>query len=343
MKAARFNAGAKSLFLADVPVPEPGPLEVLVQIEACGICLSDVHLVDGSIPPIVSEVTPGHEPAGVVVKTGDQVPGWKEGDKAVLAGGRPCGRCQHCRIGRVEDCLAFEIMGFHYDGSWAEFVTVPYFAMTPLPDGIPFEQAAILADAVATPYAALTGRGALKPGEMVGLWGIGGLGTHAVQIARLCGAGFIAAVDPLASARQRALALGADIALDPTVDDVPREIKGATGGLGLDLALDLVGANAVLQQCVSSLGLGGRAVMVGLSLEALQLEPSLLFGIQKHAVLGHLGYDRRHLDDLVRLLANGRLDLTASISDVIPLDDVVDGVRRLAQKEGDPVRIMVHP
>ena len=343
MRAARFSADRKSLFLADVEVPEPGPLEVLVKIEACGICLSDVHLVDGSIPPIVPEVTPGHEPSGIVARVGDLVPGWREGDRAVLAGGRPCGRCDHCRIGRVEDCLSFEIMGFHYDGSWAEYVTVPYYAMTPLPEGIPFEQAAILADAVATPYAALTERGALKPGEMVGLWGIGGLGTHAVQIARLCGAGFIAAVDPLPSARERALALGADIALDPTAQDVPREIKGATRGLGLDLVLDLVGANAVLQQCVSSLGLGGRAVMVGLSLESLQLEPSLLFGIQKHSVLGHLGYDRRHLDDLVRLLANGRLDLSASISDVIPLDDVVDGVRRLAEKEGDPVRIMVRP
>lgn len=343
MKAARYDADKKSLFLADVPVPEPGPLEVLVKIEACGICLSDVHLMDGTIPPIVPQVTPGHEPSGVVAKVGDLVPGWKEGDKAVLAGGRPCGKCRHCSIGRVEDCLSFEIMGFHYDGSWAEYVTVPYFAMTPLPDGIPFEQAAILADAVATPYAALTDRGALRPGETVGLWGIGGLGTHAVQIARLCGAGLIVAVDPLPSARDRAIALGADLALDPTTEDVPAAIKGATGGLGLDLALDLVGANAVLQQCVSSLGLGGRAVMVGLSMEALQLEPSLLFGVLKHSVLGHLGYDRRHLDDLVRLLATGRLDLSASISDVISLDDVADGVRRLAEKEGDPVRIMVRP
>ena len=343
MKAARFNADSKSLVLSDVPTPEPGPLEVLVKVEACGICLSDVHLLDGSIPPVTPEVTPGHEPAGVVAAVGELVPGWKKGDRAVMAGGRPCGQCAHCTIGRVEDCLAFQIMGFHYDGAWAEYVKVPYFAMTPVPDGIPFEQAAILADAVATPYAALTDRGGLRPGETVGLWGIGGLGTHAVQIARLCGAGFIVAVDPLASARARALKLGADAALDPVNQDVPREIKRLTSGLGLDLALDLVGANAVLQQCVSSLGLGGRAVMVGLSLESLQLEPSLLFGILKHSVLGHLGYDRRHLDDLVKLLAYGRLDLSASISDVIPLDDVADGVRRLSEKEGDPVRIMVKP
>ncbi|MDP9068020.1 MAG: zinc-binding dehydrogenase [Actinomycetota bacterium] len=343
MRAARFNADSRALALTDVPVPEPGPLEVLVKVEACGICLSDVHLMDGSIPPVVPEVTPGHESAGVVAAVGELVPGWKEGDRAVLAGGRPCGSCAHCRIGRAEDCLAFQIMGFHYDGAWAEYVTVPYFAMTPLPAGIPFEQAAILADAVATPYAAITERGALKPGEVVGLWGIGGLGTHAVQIARLCGASFIVAVDPLATARDRALRLGADVALDPGSQDVPREIRVLTDGTGLDLALDLVGANVVLQQCVSSLGLGGRAVMVGLSLESLHLEPSLLFGIQKHSVLGHLGYDRRHLDALVQLLARGRLDLSASISDVIPLDDVADGVRRLAEKDGDPVRIMVRP
>ena len=342
MKAARYNADTKKLSVAEVPDPEPGPLDVVVKIEACGICLSDVHLIDGSIPPIVPEVTPGHEPSGVVFKTGELVTGWKEGDRVVLTGGKPCGECNNCRIGRLEQCLQFNIMGFHYDGAWAEYVVVPYFAMSPLPDGLPFEQCAILADAVATPYAALTSRGGLKPGEKVGLWGIGGLGTHAVQLARICGAGFIIAVDPLPSARDRALKLGADLALDPTTPDLATEIRRITDG-GLDLAIDLVGANAVLQQCVSSLGRGGRAVMVGLSLDRLELEMSLLFGVQQHAVLGHLGYDRGHLDDLVALLANGRLDLSTSISDVISLDEVADGVRRLAEKEGDPVRIMVKP
>ena len=342
MKAARYNADAKKLFVAEVPEPEPGPLDVVVGIEACGICLSDVHLIDGSIPPIIEEVTPGHEPSGIVMKTGELVTGWNEGDRVVLNGGKPCGTCENCRIGRLDECLQFNIMGFHYDGAWAEQVVVPYYAMSRVPDGLPFEQVAILADAVATPFAALTTRGGLKPGEKVGLWGIGGLGTHAVQLARICGAGFIVAVDPLPSARERALSLGADLALDPTEPKVARHIREITGG-GLDLAIDLVGANVVIQQCVSSLGAGGRAVMVGLSLDKLELEMSLLFGVQRHAVLGHLGYDRSHLDDLVTLLANGRLDLSASISDVISLDEIEEGVRRLAEKDGDPVRIIVKP
>lgn len=342
MKAARFNADSRKLFVTDVPEPEPGPLDVVVKIEACGICLSDVHLIDGSIPPIVPEVTPGHEPAGTIHATGDLITGWKVGDRVVLNGGKPCGTCANCSIGRLDQCISFHIMGFHYDGAWAEYVVVPYYAMSRLPDGLPFEQCAILADAVATPYAALTTRGGLKPGESVGLWGIGGLGTHAVQLARICGAGFILAVDPLPSARDRALKLGADLALDPTTPDLAAEIRQLTDG-GLDLAVDLVGANAVLQQCVSSLGRGGRAVMVGLSLDRLDLEMSLLFGVQQHAVLGHLGYDRQHLDDLVTLLANGRLDLSTSISDVMPLDDIEEGVRRLAEKDGDPVRLLVKP
>ena len=342
MKAARYNAEAKKLFVGEVPEPEPGPLDVVVTIEACGICLSDVHLIDGSIPPIVPEVTPGHEPSGVIAKTGELVTGWNVGDRVVLNGGKACGTCDNCRIGRLEQCLRFNIMGFHYDGAWAEQVVVPYYALSRVPDGLPFEQVAILADAVATPFAALTTRGGLKPGEKVGLWGIGGLGTHAVQLARICGAGFIIALDPLPSARERAAGLGADLTLDPTEPDVARKIRDLTGG-GLDLAVDLVGKNIVMQQCVSSLGRGGRAVMVGLSLENLELEMSLLFGVQQHAVLGHLGYDRSHLDALVALLASGRLDLTGSISDVMPLDDIEEGVRRLAEKDGDPVRLIVTP
>jgi threonine dehydrogenase-like Zn-dependent dehydrogenase len=132
------------------------------------------------------------------------------------------------------------------------------------------------------------------------------------------------------------------VALDPA-GDVLTEIRGLTDGLGLDVAVDLVGSNAVLQQAVSCLARGGRAVMVGLSMDPIALGPGLVFGVQAHALLGHLGYGKGHLEELIRLLAAGRLDLSTSISDVIPLDAVADGVRRLATKDGDPVRIVVRP
>lgn len=342
MRAARFLGPGQPLRIEEMPVPEPGPHEVVVRVEACGICLSDVHLLEGTLPGTVLPVTPGHEAAGTVARVGDLVRGWSEGERAVMAGGRPCLSCARCRTGRLEECLALEVMGFAYDGAWATHVVVPFFALSPLPDGVPVEQAAILADAVSTPYAALAETGGLRPGESVGLWGIGGLGTHAVQLARLLGAGLVVAVDPLESARERATSLGADLALDPS-GELSGPIREATDGLGLDLALDLVGSNAILTQAVSELGRGGRLVSVGMTLEPIALGPGAIFNFRQTSLLGHLGYGKRHLDELVRMLATGRLDLSGSISGEVPLDRVEEGVVQLRDKVGDPVRVLVRP
>jgi threonine dehydrogenase-like Zn-dependent dehydrogenase len=217
-----------------------------------------------------------------------------------------------------------------------QYVRVQAPMMTSVPDDLPFPQAAVLADAVSTPYAALTARAQLRAGESIGLWGIGGLGVHAVQIARMVGAAPIVAVDPLDSARDRALSLGADVALDPTSDDVVERVRELTGGLMLDVAVDLVGANAVLAQAVASLGRSGRAVMVGLSMDDVQLGPGLFFGLLGQSLLGHLGYQKKHLDELVQLVRSGRLDVSRSVSATMPLEDVVSGVEQLQSKRGGP-------
>ncbi|HET7483442.1 MAG TPA: zinc-binding dehydrogenase [Actinomycetota bacterium] len=343
MRAARFTGADRKLEIKDVPVPKPGPLEVVVKVEACGICLSDVHLLDGGIPPVIDVVTPGHESCGTVHETGELVTGWKKGDRVIVMAGRNCGTCDRCATGQIDKCRNPQLMGFHYDGAWAEYTTVPFYGLTRVPDNVPSEQAAILVDAVATPYAALTERAKVRPSESVGLWGVGGLGTHAVQIARIIGAAPIVAIDPLPSARDRALKVGADVAIDPTTQDVNMEILAVTDGSGLDVAVDLVGSNKVLSQAVSCTGRQGRAVMVGLSLDPIELGPGLLFGVQSTSLLGHLGYQKQHLEQLVKLVSTGRLDLTASISDVMPLEQVADGVRRLSEKDGDPVRLIVAP
>lgn len=342
MRAARFEAATSSLTVVDVPVPTPGPSEVLVKVMACGICLSDVHLIDGSLPGSLPVVTPGHEAAGLVERAGERVSGWRTGDRVLLGAGRACGSCAACRRG-VPECEAPQIMGFGYDGAWAQYVVVPGGTLTPLPDELPLEQACVLADAVATPYAALTERAHLRPAESIGLWGIGGLGVHAVQVARMVGAAPIIALDPLPAARERALTLGADEALDPTAPDVLDRIRALTQGRGLDVAVDLVGANVVLAQCVASLARGGRAVMVGLSLEDMQLGPGVALGVQNQSLLGHLGYQRQHLEQLVTLVRTGRLDISGSVSGLLPLDDVVAGVEKLRSKEGNPIRLVVQP
>lgn len=343
MRAARFDQGSRKLTVEDVPIPEPGPLEVLVRVQACGICLSDVHLLDGSLPGMLPVITPGHESAGVIERLGAQVVGWQPGQRVAMAGGKPCMSCRNCVRGRLEECLQFQLMGFAYDGAWAEYVVVPAFMCTPIPDHLPIEQAAIIADAVATPYAGLTQRAGLKAGEAVGLWGIGGLGVHAVQVARLVGATPIIAVDPNPAARERALALGADHALDPGAGDLRERVFALTDGFGLDLAVDLVGMNAVMAQAASCLGRFGRLLMVGLTPEPLQLGPGVILGVMSQSVLGHLGYGKRHMDELVSLVGSGRLNLSASVSEVLPLEEIHRGVEQLERKQGNPVRLVVKP
>ena len=343
MKAGRFLGMGQPVTVHDVPDPAPGPYDVVVRVEACGICASDLHLLHGEIPaPVPPPFTMGHEPSGVVAAVGSEVPVWREGDRVSVAAGKACMACSSCASGLLDECRNPQIMGFHYDGAWAEQLVVPFYALAALPDAVPFEHGAIACDAVSTPFAALVDRGGLRPGERVGLWGIGGLGTHAVQIARLAGASFIAAVDPLPAARERALALGADVALDPS-DDVPGAIRDATGGRGLDLAVELIGKSAAARQALSSCTRGGRVVLVGQSFESLDAGPIILLSVIGLSILGHLGYTKRHLEDVLALMASGRLDVSASISDRLPLDRVAEGVERLASKEDAPVRIVVTP
>ena len=181
--------------------------------------------------------------------------------------------------------------------------------------------------------------GAVRPGERVAIFGVGGLGIHAVQIARLCGAGLIVAVDPRAGARERALKVGADVAVSP--DDAKAALRAATGGEGVDVAFDFVGVNAVVKASVASLAPRGRCVLVGVGGERLELGPSVNFALRQTRLLGSYGYRAADLRALATLVERGRLDLSASISSRLPLEQAAEGVEALATKRGDPVRLVL--
>src|SRR5262245_24105063 len=180
MRAERFYADTKRVVLEDVPIPEPGPGEVLVKVAYCGICHSDLSLINGTFPAQKPVVTQGHEAAGTIAKLGPGVAGWAEGDRVILAAGRPCLECANCRRGDPK-CLQPQIMAFSYDGAWAEYAVALAIGLTRVPDNVPLEQAAILADAVSTPFGAVVHTGKVAIGESVGVWGVGGVGTHIVQ------------------------------------------------------------------------------------------------------------------------------------------------------------------
>ncbi|MFH8445021.1 zinc-binding dehydrogenase [Streptomyces sp. NPDC018026] len=334
MLAARLHVPSRTLRLDEVPRPQPGPGEVLVKVEAAGVCLSDVHLIDGTLTPLLlpgDTVTLGHEVSGTVAETGAGVTAWSPGQRVVL------------HAGEQRDGVTYT-RGVDYDGGWAEYALSAADAMTPLPDAIPFEQGAIIPDAVSTPWGAITETGEVRPAEAVGVWGVGGLGVHAVQLLRAIGACPVVAVDPNPVARERALAAGADLALDSADPELRQTVRAATGGAGLAAAFDFAGVPPVREQAVSVLAPKGRLVLAGLTDKPLTVTDGTRFSYLQQRILGHYGSDMPvALPQLLRLIQGGRLDFSGSVSGVLPLAEAAAAVARLEKKEGDPIRLVLRP
>jgi D-arabinose 1-dehydrogenase-like Zn-dependent alcohol dehydrogenase len=343
MRAQRFYADSKSIAVEDVPIPEPGSGEVLVKVAFCGICHSDLSLINGTFPAMRPVVTQGHEASGTIAKLGPDVTGFSEGDRVVVAAGRPCTQCANCRRGDVTNCLAIQLMAFAYDGAWAEYTVAQAAGLTRVPDNVPLEQAAILADAVSTPFGAVVRTGKVGIGESVGVWGVGGVGTHIVQLARLVGAVPVIAVDIKPEVLERATELGADYAFDARDEQLAQKIAEVTGGRRLDVAFDAVGLKSTFEQALDNLTVGGRLVAVGMSAESPSVGPTSMFGLTQKQVLGHLGYQNVDIETLATLVSLGRLDISRSISDVVSLEDVAVGIERLDRQDGNPIRILVQP
>ncbi|MFF9271242.1 zinc-binding dehydrogenase [Streptomyces rochei] len=334
MLAARLHVPSRTLRLEEVPRPQPGPGEVLVKVEAAGVCLSDVHLIDGTLTPLLLQgdtVTLGHEVSGTIAEVGAGVTAWSPGQRVVLY------------AGEVRDGVTYT-RGVDYDGGWAEYALSAETALTLLPDAIPFEQGAIIPDAVSTPWGAITETGAVRPAEAVGVWGVGGLGVHAVQLLRAAGACPVVAVDPNPVARERALAAGADLALDSADPELRQAVGAATGWAGLAAAFDFAGVPPVREQALSVLAPKGRLVLVGLTDKPLTVTDGTRFSYLQQRILGHYGSDMPvALPQLLRLIQGGRLDFSGSVSGVLPLAEAAEAVARLEKKEGDPIRLILRP
>lgn len=346
MLAGRLHIDDRRFAVEEVPIPEPGPDEVLVEVRAAGVCLSDVHLVDGSLTPVFNSagvVTLGHEVAGTVHTLGSAVPpNWAPGARVTLQAGQTCGGCANC-LRRRPPCQQIRTRGVDYDGGWAQYALARHDTLVAIPDELPFDQASIIPDAVSTPYAAIVVTAGVRPAQSVGIWGAGGLGVHGVRVARLAGAAPIIAVDPLPAARERALAFGADLALDPADPGFGSAIAAATGDRGLDAAFDFAGVAAVRDQATAVLAPGGQLVLVGLTPDAITIGNGTLFSFKGNALRGHYGSGPGHVEDLIRLAGTGRLDLAPSISGHIPLADAAKAVDALEHKKGAPIRLILVP
>ncbi len=342
MKAARFYEAGKPMRIEEVATPEPGPGEVLVQVKAAGICGTDLHIaLEGTIPTARTPITLGHEGAGVIVTLGNGVTGWRVGERVCFLPHAPCGQCWYCTSSRQTLCPRTQIFGLHRDGTFAEAIVVPARCLVTLPEAIPFELGAVLTDAVSTAYHAVVMRGAVQPGETVVVVGCGGVGHHAMLFARQQGAGRVIAVDVAEGALRRAQEVGAEATVNAREEDVAKRVRALTDGLGADLAVECVGRAETVITALKCLRRGGRAVIVGVGPERVTLPPLQAFVGMNLALLGSMGFDQADLETVIGMVSRRELDLTGSVSETLPLVEINQAIRRVAERKGDSVRVVV--
>ena len=318
MKAVRMMEAGKPLESHDVPVPSIGERDILVRVRAAGICHSDAHYRAGRSAMGMLPITLGHEVAGVVEQTGSQVTTVKAGDRVALHYTISCGDCYYCSTGNEQFCTTVKMLGHHIEGGYAEYIAVPARNAISLPDEIPFEAGATLMCASATAFHALR-KGRLKAGETAAVFGVGGLGLSAIQLARAMGAVEVYAVD----IQQDKLELASEyraIPVDAGRCDPVEEIRRLTKGKGVDVALEMIGLQQTMRQTVESLGVLGRAVIVGISKLPLEIDPYATLIGHEVEIIGSNDHLLQELPLLMDMARRKILDTSHVVSQVLPLD-----------------------
>lgn len=330
MRALVLKQFGGPLVLEDMPVPQPGADDAVVRVRACAVDQFDLTIRDGKFPGAHVPIILGHEIAGVVEKLGANVSHVEPGDRVVSTLYLTCGRCRYCLTGRETICADFRgYVGIHTPGAYAEYTVLPARNLVKLPDSVSFPNASVISNAIGTPYHALTKRARVQPGERVLITGAGGgVGVHAIQLARLMGA-FVMAVDLGADKLRIARDLGADETCDASTDfsSVAREW---TNGEGVDVVLELVGS-ATFDSSIRSLARAGRMVIVGAhSGTELNISPQAVIA-NEWEILGSRNVTKRELAEVVALVAAGRVK--PIVTGTFPLERAQELHRRLRDRE----------
>jgi propanol-preferring alcohol dehydrogenase len=341
MKAIRLIAPQRPVELHDLPLPTIDADDVLIRVRAAGICHTDVHYRAGTSPAGPLPRTLGHEVAGVVEQIGAQVTTVQVNDRVCVHYVLSCGTCRYCVAGHDQFCVAGSMVGRYADGGYAEYIAVPQRNAVRLPADIPFEVGAILMCSSATALHALR-KGQLQGGETVAVFGVGGLGLSAIQLAYALGALAVYAVDINADKLELATTYGA-VPVDGGAGDPAAEIRRLTNGHGVDVALEMIGLPQTMQQAVQSLAVMGRAVIAGIGKEPLAIDTYHDLLGREAELIGTNDHLLQELPLLLELAQRGKLNLGAVVR-TVPLDaDTVNRVLDDLEHFRGDVRTVIVP
>jgi propanol-preferring alcohol dehydrogenase len=341
MKAIRISAIGEKLTQADIPVPIPAAGEVLVAVKAAGICHSDAHYRSGIGSLAQLPITPGHEVAGIIESVGPGVSKERVGERVCLHYLVTCGECSYCIRNIGQFCSDVAMIGKDRDGGYAEYICLPEKNALTLPNEILFEHAAVMMCSFATTLHALR-KVRFAEGERVAIFGAGGLGVAAIGLSVALGASTIIAIDNNSEKLKAARFIGA-IGIDASDTDVVEAVMDSTGGHGVDVALELVGLPVTSEQAVRSLGVQGRAAMVGLASAPTPINMYRDLIGKEREIIGVSDHLPEEIDELISLVQQRRLDIAPVISKSVPLDEtaVNNVLDELDSYSGDAIRTVI--
>jgi len=340
MKALVVKEFGGPLIVEDVPIPQPNADEVLIRVEACAVDQFDLTIRDGKFPTAKTPIILGHEIAGVVESVGANVDNFHPGDRVTSTLYLTCGRCRYCLTGRETICADFKgYVGIHTPGAYAEYTTIPALNLVKIPETISFPQGSVIANAIGTPYHALTKRARLQPGERIIVTGAGGgVGSHAIQLAKMMGA-FVMAVDIGDEKLTLASELGADVVFDASLGDFSETAREWTNGEGVEVVLELVGTKT-FDSSIKSLSRGGRMVIVGSHTGTeLKASPQAMIA-NEWEILGSRNVTKRELAEVVNLVAAGKVK--PIVTGTYPLEEA-EALHQKLRKQEIIGRVVLEP
>ena len=342
MMAVVKPTAAPGAEVREVKIPTFGRTDVLVKVKVASICGTDLHIYEwdrwaqGRIhPPLI----PGHEFCGEVVAFGDEVTSVKEGDFVSAEMHVACGKCLLCRTGEAHICQNVKIIGVDADGAFAEYVVIPETNIWKLDPEIPLEYASILDPLGNAVHTVLAGEIAAKT---VAITGCGPIGLFSIAVARAVGATTVFAIEVNEHRRRLAKEMKADYALDPSKEDVNAIVMEKTGGLGVDVVLEMAGHPDAIRTAFDIVRRGGRISLLGLTSKpiAVNFSEDIIFkGITVQGINGRRMYQTWF--QMTALLKAGKLDLHPVITDRIAMKDFSKAMERL--KTGEASKILVYP
>ena len=326
--------------LEDVPEPRPGPGEVRLRIETCGVCGSDIHAYYGEHPFVPLPVQPGHEFAGVIDQLGPGVTGWAVGQRVTAEPSLVCGECEHCRAGRYNICERLRVIGCQTDGALAEYLVVPAAKLVPLTEGMSFEQGAFV-EPLAVGVHALR-RVALAPTTRLLILGAGTIGLVHLMAARAWGVTDITVTDTVAAKLDLARELGAkhtvDVSQTPLVDFC-RETFGAERAF--DVAAECVGVGATVRDGILTLKKGGELLVVGVFSKEVPVNLGLVQD-RELKLIGSLMYTMDDFTEARDLIASGRAPVLKLVTARYPLDKADAAMRAIDERRERNIKTMIH-